>query len=98
MSTYKGSFKIESELTIDVKKELNLILEQDTCDHFLREFRTTEFESLGNVDLRFNDTYTEIIFDDETEKQRYIGLAIKFIIHVMTIKFPDFIISGFMCG
>ncbi len=89
-TTFTGELKFTTELTSRALAKIKTFFGEDCRDH-------KEWDCDGAyIDLRFNDDFSGIEWDDETEKNRGMLDHINLIISEMKKEFPDFGLEGTM--
>jgi hypothetical protein len=89
-TTFKGELKFTSELAGKALAKVKSFFGEDCRDH-------KEWNCDGSyIDLRLNDDFTGIEWDDETEKNNGMIEHINLIIDETKKEFPDFGLTGTM--
>lgn len=87
-TTFKGQLKFTKELSGKQLAKIKSFFGEDAREH-------PDWDTDGSyIDLRFNDDFSGIEWDDETEKNSGMVEHVNLIIREMKKEYPDFELTG----
>lgn len=94
-TTFKGTLKFGTELTVPMLHKLESILGEDVRDH--PEWNSPEEDWLSYIDLETTPGYTGLQWNNQ-EKTYHMEKAVALVIRLMREEFPEFYLEGkFLC-